>query len=452
MMIRRSIRSRVSAIGAGVLLTACIAAPAAAQDGALIAPGLQVAVANAAVNAAVNAAAGTSSPGAEPQGPAEPQAPAAQATPPPPTPAEAAAKQDSATLSFFRQTEVSGFVDTYYSYNFNKPAKACNNFGGVAIFNCLHNFDVAHNSFSLNLAELALEKKPTMDSRGGFRIDLDYGQAAAIVGASEPTGTNLYATIQQAYLSYLAPTAKGSLQFDFGKFVTPFGNEVIETKDNWNYSRSLLFALAIPYYHQGVRVTYSPNDQITVMGLLVNGWNNSVDNNTGKTGIFQIMYKPNAALMIMENYGAGPEQNNTNSGIRQLSDTVFTYTVDKKTSVALNYDYGRDAGAVSVTGASSSTWQGIAAYLKYQPNDWFAIVPRYEYTKDKDGFMTGASQNVQEFTLTAEFKHKDGVLMRIEYRGDFANNPYFIDDTGSFKKNQQALTIGWVYAFSTKAS
>ena len=28
---------------------------------------------------------------------------------------------------------------------------------------------------------------------------------------------------------------------------------MIEAKDNWNYSRSLLFALAIPFYHVGVR-------------------------------------------------------------------------------------------------------------------------------------------------------------------------------------------------------
>ena len=80
-------------------------------------------------------------------------------------------------MTFFKNTELSGFVDTYYSYNLNTPAKPCSTVGGVAIFNCLHNFDVAHNSFSLNLAELALEKKPTADSRGGFRIDLDYGSA-----------------------------------------------------------------------------------------------------------------------------------------------------------------------------------------------------------------------------------------------------------------------------------
>src|ERR1700674_758006 len=174
MRIGRLVCSRATAMVAGPLLPASIAAPAAAQE--LVAGGLQLAVANA--------AAATSSPGADPQAPAEPAKPgdqAAPATPPPPTPAEVAAKQDAATMSFFRDVELSGFVDTYYTYNFNKPAKECGAVGGVKIFNCLHNFDVAHNSFSLNLAEIALEKKPTDSSRGGFRVDFDYGTAAAMV-------------------------------------------------------------------------------------------------------------------------------------------------------------------------------------------------------------------------------------------------------------------------------
>ena len=149
-------------------------------------------------------------------------------------------------LKFFSATEFTGFVDTYYSYNFNKPQSPCATFADVSAFNCLHNFDFAHNSFSLALAELAIEKKPTADSRAGFRVDFDYGATAAWVAAFDPGTSAVYQHIQQAYVSYLAPTAKGSLQFDFGKFVTPAGFEVIESKDNWNYSRSLLFSLAIP--------------------------------------------------------------------------------------------------------------------------------------------------------------------------------------------------------------
>jgi hypothetical protein len=398
---------------AGAVLVAMAAVPATAQGSLPLEQALKAAATTAA---------------SETTAAAEPQAPAAA---------------DTATLKFFSGTELTGFVDTYYSYNFNTPKTACQTNAGVAMFNCLHNFDFAHNSFSLNLAEVALEKKPTADSRGGFRIDLDYGPTTAWVHSFDPGGVSIYQNIQQAYVSYLAPAGKGSLQLDFGKFVTPAGYEVIETKDNWNYSRSLLFALAIPYYHLGMRAAYSPNDKVTVTGFLFNGWNNSVDNNGGKSVGLSVTGKPTGALTIIENYIGGPETTGDNTGWRHLSDTVLTYTVNKPVSFALNYDYGKDQN-------SNQTWQGVAVYLKFQANDWFALVPRYEYLKDKDAFMTGASQNVQEFTLTAELKHKDGVMMRIEYRGDMADSPYFLKNTSELSKNQNALTVGWVYAFSSK--
>src|SRR5205823_5799467 len=150
-----------------------------------------------------------------------------------------------------------------------------------------------------------------------------------IVAGFEPGGTTLYQNIQQAYVSYLAPAGSGGLQLDFGKFVTPAGFEVIETKDNWNYSRSLLFALAIPYYHMGMRAAYSPNDKVTVTGFLLNGWNNVVDNNTGKTGGVSLMLKPTGSVSVIENYLVGPEANGSNDDIRQISDTVVTYNASK---------------------------------------------------------------------------------------------------------------------------
>ncbi len=419
MMNHRSIGSRAGAMLAGALLMAFVAAaPAAAQENASMRPTLKAAVANAAAE--------TSAPVAEPQAP--PAAPA-----------------ENPVLAFFKGTELSGFVDTYYAYNFNTPAKPCATVGGVAVFNCLHNFDFTHNSFSLNLAELALEKKPTNDSRGGFRIDLDYGPTTTWVHAADPGGAGIYQNIQQAYLSYLAPISKGSLQIDFGKFVTQHGAEVIETKDNWNYSRSLLFALAIPYYHMGVRAMYSPNDKFSVMGDITNGWNNVVDNNTGKTVGAQIVAKPVPALSITANYMGGPEQTDNNSDWRHLFDTTVSYTASPQVSLMANVDFGHET--VSNAGVN---WHGVGGYLKYQPNAWFALVPRYEHLQDKDGFMTLVSQNVQEFTLTAELKHKDGVMMRVEYRGDFADTPYFLKNVKETSKNQHALIIGWVYAFSSK--
>jgi hypothetical protein len=70
----------------------------------------------------------------------------------------------------------------------------------------------------------------------------------------------------------------GGLEVDFGEFVTAAGAEVIETNANWNYSRSLLFAWAIPYYHFGLRGAVPVGSHFTGGVQVVNGWNNIADN------------------------------------------------------------------------------------------------------------------------------------------------------------------------------
>ena len=85
--------------------------------------------------------------------------------------------------------------------------------------------------------------------------------------------------MQQAYVSLLT----GKVQWDAGKFVTPMGAEVIESQDNWNYARSILFGYAIPFYHVGLRATYPVNHKVALGAQLVNGWNNASENNGDKT-------------------------------------------------------------------------------------------------------------------------------------------------------------------------
>ena len=95
--------------------------------------------------------------------------------------------------------------------------------GGVAVFNCLYNFNVAHNSFTMSQAKLALENKPTTDSRGGFP-NRSVGTVPRWRSSMRrsPEARPIYQNIEQAYISYLAPAGTG-LQLDFGKFVTPIG-------------------------------------------------------------------------------------------------------------------------------------------------------------------------------------------------------------------------------------
>jgi hypothetical protein len=138
---------------------------------------------------------------------------------------------------------------------------------GVAVFNCLHAFDVARNSFSLNLAALRPRRCPP-GQPGRFPIDLRSG--AALIAGAETSGLSLSQNVLQAYASYLAP-ANGRLQFDVGKFVTSAGIERIDPAANWNASRSLLFTLAIPRDDVGVRAVYTPNGTIALTGAISNG-------------------------------------------------------------------------------------------------------------------------------------------------------------------------------------
>jgi len=351
------------------------------------------------------------------------QEPAKPADPPAPDP-------DKVTLNFFKGTEVGGLVDAYYLWNSNKTGPA------------YHAFDGFHNSFDLSMAEVWLAKPAASDSPIGYKVRLNFGHATSVF---TPATDGDYKNVEEAFGTYLAPVGKG-LSIDVGKFVTNAGAEVVEAKDNWNYSRGLLFQLAIPVYHAGIRLTYSPNDKVTLMGGLVNGWNNVNDQNTGKTVMASITLKPTGSLTLIENYIGGPEQAGNSSDFRHLSDTVLSFTATPMVSLMANYDYGTD----TIAGVKN-TWQGIAGYAKLQANKVVAVVPRVEYYNDKNGWSTGTPQNLTSFTLTLEVKAADNFLWRTEYRGDFSDTATFIPSTGAAKKNQQMLTFGFLYSFSSKS-
>lgn len=360
-------------------------------------------------------------------------------------PAAAQAPQSTGSApsypKFFSNMQFGGLADLYYNYNSNEP-------DGDAPF---RNFDTKHNKVRFSMAQLWMAKTPTADSRIGFNVKLTAGHAADLIHGVEPSTLAAFdktgnAALQQVYVSYLAPVGTG-LQVDVGKFVTQHGAEVIEAKDNWNYSRSLLFALAIPYYHAGIRATYTVNDKVSFMGTVVNGWNNLEDNNDSKTFGAQVIVKPTDRLSIVQNYMVGAEQPDNDDDVRHLFDTVVTIAATDRVSVMANYDYGKD----SVAGAGVS-WQGVAGYLKVQATPWLAVIPRVEWFDDPDGFMTGTSHSMKDATLTGEFRLLDGLLARVEYRRDFSDVAVFTKSSGAPVKSQNTFGFGvlYSYAFTTK--
>jgi hypothetical protein len=335
--------------------------------------------------------------------------PAQQAPAPTPAPAPAPAPTWSAGPIDF-----TGAVDGYYSYNFQHPADRTNR---------LYNFNIPAQQFSLSMAKFGIVHSP--DPIGG-EIDLGFGDTFNQVNSFDNDGGfNKY--VEQAFVSIKPAKAKG-FELDFGKFVTTAGSEVIESYSNWNYSRGLLFSWAIPYYHFGLRTTWPMGKHVTGGFQVVNGWNNLVDNNSGKT-IGPNMVITYAKWMWTVDYYGGPENANTNRGWRNLFDTTLMLMPSGKFNALINYDYGqnRNVNPAGTATTNLATWYGFGPAVRIQATSKWAFAARGEYFNDASGFNTGVTQKVKEVTFTGEYKIIEGFLWRGEYRHDWSDQPFFLN-------------------------
>ncbi len=252
-------------------------------------------------------------------------------------------------------------------------------------------------------------KVPTADSRVGFRTDLWFGKAADLTAAFEPAadGKEIYKHVQQAYVSLLT----GKVQWDAGKFVTPIGAEVIESQDNWNYTRSILFGYAIPFYHLGVRATLPVNDKLSPRRL------------------------PRERL----------EQRERDRRRTRRSHLAATAEADGERDLDRQL-HGRQGGGRARTPGTSSTrpspsppprssaswptsttarratWSGGGSppTRSYQATPTWALVGRYEYLDDTDGGFMTIGTKAQTVTVTSDHTIAGALKARLEYRTDFA--------------------------------
>ena len=210
---------------------------------------------------------------------------------------------------------ITGFIDGYYSYNYNQPTDSAN--GQI---NDLYNFNDKTDTVDLSAVKLTLNHDP---APFGAHFDFMYGRTNGLVTAGLQGDY-----IEQAFLSLKPPAAKG-FEADFGRFVTSAGAEVIEAKDNWNYSRSLLFSWAIPYTNFGLR-TSMPVSKVETIGVqVVNGFNTNEKVNGGvMIGLTSAYVKPKYSWDA--NYYVGPQNFDTQKGYLNLFDTTLLLTPTSK--------------------------------------------------------------------------------------------------------------------------
>jgi hypothetical protein len=394
-------------------------------------------------------------PGAPPAAPAEaaPAAPAAA----PAAPAAPAAAPAAAAPKWYDLVTVDGLVDSYYQYNFSGANSLTPTIAGSAMApspSTVRSFDIASNAFSLNYAKIGVGIAP---SPVGFRLDMGYGQTGVVVNSVSQssigaTGTNPF-LVEQAFAS-VVPVENFTV--DFGKFDTSAGAEVIQSNKNWLYSRSILFSV-IPLLHEGLRLSYVVNKQLSLQGGVVNGWNGTgvePDFNAAKSFELQANFTAPMGLNAILTSYIGKESVTSNNlppaspNTRVLVDLVVAHTINN-IGLNLNVDYLSDKG---------SGFQNLigASLMGHIPvNDHFAGNARVEYVHDTVPGATSTSFNFYEVTLGGSLPMGGHFEFRPELRYDGSNQEIFNLNqlmmtpavVGTPKKNQFTATGAFLAYF-----
>lgn len=331
-----------------------------------------------------------------------------------------------------QQWRIDGLIDAYYNWNQNRPFTGDNQW---------LLFDTDANAWSLSLARLAVDREA---DPVGFHAELGAGNTYRLMNSFD-SAPHILEHFPQAYVKW-KPSFLRRVQLDFGKFYTSTGVEVLDTDQNWNYSRSLLFSWAQPAYHFGLRTTIPLAKHVVAGVHLVNGWNNVRDNNTGKTVGLTANFSWTHWNWTHAYYG-GPEKTGTNQAWRHLYDTALVVTPGKPIAFYGNFDYGMERRL----DGGKNQWAGVgaAAHILAAPN--FFVTPRVEWFFDADGFATGTEQSLKEVTLTAEWRLCRGFASRLEFRRDWSDGATFPGERpGQFLKSQNTVTLGMLATFSMK--
>ncbi|WP_428666364.1 porin [Runella sp.] len=357
----------------------------------------------------------------------------------------------------------SGYADSYYIGNFNKPASR-KNLGATNA----RAFDQKSGQFSLGLIQTKMQysnekSDVVIDLTFGPNADLgNYGNVLGALGSN----TNTALAIKQAYFNW---KASSKFTLTAGQFGTHIGYEVIDAPVNFNYSLSNLFNNG-PFYHIGVKGTYAFSDKVSLMLGLVNNVDNLNDNNRKKGLISQLFINPAKGWNVYLNFINSNEANaddkgNTPDAFYRVFDLTTSLQATDKLLLGLNAAYGAQKGEYQgVPGPSSSkTWGGAAGYLSYAASDLFSIGARYEFFDNSSGVRSllnkkGLGTNVNSVTLTGNFTLADGhLLIKPEFRLDAyekvagaaeTKNQQFEDSNGDFTKSSQStFGLAFIYKF-----
>ncbi len=323
---------------------------------------------------------------------------------------------------------ISGYVEAYYSYDFNDPE---NHLRPSFIYNYNRT-----NEVNVNLAMIKLSYSKER-VRGNLSL-----MAGTYPNANLASETGLLKNIYEANAG-VKLSKKTDIWLDAGIMTSHIGFESAIGKDCWTLTRSIP-AEGSPYYETGARVSYNSEDSKWYLaGLVLNGWQRTTRVNGNNTVGFgtQVTYKAGTELLINNSTYFGNDNPDSTKVMRYFADTYITYLPVKNFAVTAGYDIGIQQK--SKGSSEYFTWYSPVIVLKAIFNEYLSVTGRFEYFHDPSQviFATGTPDGFRTlgYSLNFDYQVTSNALLRIEGRS-FDSKDAIFSKGNEFKNNNFAIT------------
>jgi Putative beta-barrel porin-2, OmpL-like. bbp2 len=328
---------------------------------------------------------------------------------------------------------VHGLVDTYYAFDFGRPADRERRFTTQP---------VRHNEANVNLAWLGVSAER---ERVRARVALQTGTSVQANYAGEPRKGNTSGPEVARFLQegVVGVRLASTLWVDAGVYLSYIGLESWSSSDNPTYTRSLVADYS-PYYLSGAKLTWQPSKRVSAQLHAMNGWQNISENNDSKAVGGRIDFTVSPALTLSyANFFGNEQPDGSQSSLRSFNQVMAKGTLPTTTEWQMQLDVGSEA---------RSDWYGVVAIARQPVTPRVAVVGRLERFSDPDQRIVSTGSSVgfvaNGASIGIDVQVDRGVRWRSEFRGTRASEAvYPVAASRSLQRGNSLLVTSLSLAF-----